>query len=225
MNKFFYTITLLLLAVLTSAQTLTFSSKTARCFLDSTTINKTIKYVTDTIKIYTSDPNDTIMYYNYDNALHLNGYCAVAGRFETDHVAVSLANNTIAKNALWAHFGFYTGYVVSIRGLYSARGIVYLKHNPNIRDTVTFYLQMAPTGISNSSVQIENPIYPNPANSTITLDKAVSSIRIIDNLGNVVFVREAIENNKVDISMLSTGIYYVESYTKEGVIREKLIKN
>ena len=225
MNKFFYTIIFLFLVVLSSAQTLTFNRKAAYCYLDSSTIDKTLKYVSDTIKISKSDPNDTIMYYNLDNSLCTNGYCLVVSLFDNQHTPISLADNTIAKNALWARFGFYTGYVVSKRGLYYIRGIVYLKHNPNIRDTVTFYLQMAPTGITTNNTTIVNPIYPNPANSIINLDIEATSIRIIDNLGNIVLAVDAIENNKVDISALASGIYYVESFTKSGIIREKLIKN
>lgn len=225
MRKSFYTLLLLTITIIVKSQSLTYSSKSAKLFLDKSSTVPLKSYYTDTIRIFSNNPNDTVMVYHIDSLIAsnmLNTYLSLyPAKNHTEHQLYDV----VGYRRLWMDFAFTSALTINTRDLFYEKFVVYSKKTPNLRDTITFYLQFAPTGISNSTAQIENPIYPNPANSTITLDKAVTSIRIIDNIGNVVFVSEAIENNKVDISVLSCGIYYVESYTEEGVIREKLIKN
>ncbi len=84
---------------------------------------------------------------------------------------------------------------------------------------------MAPTGITSNTLKPENPIYPNPAINEIKLDENTSSVRIINNLGKEVLHQDLNSNKILDISFLTPGIYYVESFTRNGMVREKLVKN
>lgn len=225
MNKFFYTITFLFFTLVSLSQSLTYSSKSTKLFLDKSSTVPLKSYYTDTIRIFSNNPNDTVMVYHVDSFIAsnmLNTYLSLyPAKNRTEHQLY----NVVGYRRLWADFAFTSALTVNTRDLFYERFVVYSKNSPSIRDTITFYLQFAPTGIATNNTTISNPIYPNPANSIINLDNEATSIRIIDNLGNIVLAVDAIENNKVDISALSSGIYYVESFTKSGIIREKLIKN
>lgn len=59
-------------------------------------------------------------------------------------------------------------------------------------------------------------IYPNPTNGLFTVNSAstISEIAVYNNLGQLIFVSE--ENNQVDISALSKGIYFVKIKNENG---------
>lgn len=72
-------------------------------------------------------------------------------------------------------------------------------------------------------------IYPNPFTNRLYLDfpdeSNVKSIKIFDLQGKVHFDRQSFDSNLLQVEDLSTGIYFLQLQTNQGVITEKLIKN
>lgn|SRR5690606_34528265 len=74
----------------------------------------------------------------------------------------------------------------------------------------------------------EIKIYPNPTNNYITIDgitsDEVKTISVFDVNGKRVYA--ILENNQIDISELSSGVYILKIETKEGtVLNDKIVKN
>lgn len=71
-------------------------------------------------------------------------------------------------------------------------------------------------------------IYPNPANNHIVIEVEgrynVSSISIVDIAGKTVINLSASNNQRVDISNLNAGYYFVNVVTDQGTIAYKLLK-
>jgi len=72
-------------------------------------------------------------------------------------------------------------------------------------------------------------VYPTNARSFINIrssSKEVKSVKIIDNIGNTVTIINELESNRIDVSTLSSGIYFVSVLTKDGLVTtKKIIKN
>ena len=68
-------------------------------------------------------------------------------------------------------------------------------------------------------------ISPNPTTSTLNIQSntTITSIKIIDITGRS--TTPTFENNKIDVSNLSNGVYLIEATTENGIVREKFIKN
>ena len=70
-------------------------------------------------------------------------------------------------------------------------------------------------------------IFPNPATTTITILKPdgldVSEIRIFNNLGQLVIQKSW--SSVVDISKLSSGLFFVQLESNQGIINKSLLKN
>lgn len=79
------------------------------------------------------------------------------------------------------------------------------------------------TGIQGVNTSSVKGVYPNPAQTTITLPYA-GIYTITDITGKLISTGETLtENATVDVESLNTGIYYIH-YTKDGIaINEKLI--
>jgi len=73
--------------------------------------------------------------------------------------------------------------------------------------------------------KINFTIYPNPAQSILNIDtqETIKSSRILDVFGNI--VKESAELNSIDISNLSSSIYFIEVNTETGSSIQKFIKN
>jgi hypothetical protein len=69
-------------------------------------------------------------------------------------------------------------------------------------------------------------IYPNPSNSilNIIVDKPIITVSIADISGRSTSII-VLNNNYIDVSFLSKGIYFLEVKTDEGLFTEKFIKN
>ena len=83
------------------------------------------------------------------------------------------------------------------------------------------------TGI-NENILKEVEVYPNPTSDIITLKginslKDVSYIHLLDNKG-ALLKRIGINETQVDLSSLSTGIYFLEIKDQLGTGRVKIIK-
>ena len=68
-------------------------------------------------------------------------------------------------------------------------------------------------------------IYPNPvcAYLTLELDLKINAIKVMDVLGS--FVDVVWEEPMLDVSKLSSGLYFIEVYTDKGVFTEQFIKD
>lgn len=83
------------------------------------------------------------------------------------------------------------------------------------------------TGIANTSVADENvnfDVYPNPASDNIfvSTDAAVSTIEIVDLLGNILVSQNATKpNQSIDVSNLPAGVYSLRVTTNKGNLKTK----
>jgi len=74
----------------------------------------------------------------------------------------------------------------------------------------------------------EIAVYPTNARSFINIrsSKEVKSVKIIDNIGNTISTLSDLDSNRIDVSTLSSGIYFVSVFTKDGLVTtKKIIKN
>ncbi|MEJ5245978.1 MAG: C10 family peptidase [Bacteroidota bacterium] len=96
-------------------------------------------------------------------------------------------------------------------------------------DFGNYTINLRGIGVSNSSVVDENinlDVYPNPASNYIYVnaDGDVSSIEIIDLLGNKLIGMDAMKLNKaVDVSNLPAGVYSLRVATSKGSLKTKQI--
>lgn len=68
-------------------------------------------------------------------------------------------------------------------------------------------------------------IYPNPVSAylTLELDLKINAIKVMDVSGN--FVDVIWEEPMLDVSKLSSGLYFIEVYTDKGMFTEQFIKD
>jgi hypothetical protein len=63
-------------------------------------------------------------------------------------------------------------------------------------------------------------LYPNPARSIMNIvsDQAISELRVIDMLGNVVFTsRPGDERSQLNVSSFQNGVYFIQIMTSRGI--------
>lgn len=67
-------------------------------------------------------------------------------------------------------------------------------------------------------------LYPNPTSNQLQLktEEQIKSILITDINGKAIEVN--VNNNLVDVSNLSSGLYFIEVETEEGILRDKFVK-
>ncbi|RXJ52622.1 M1 family aminopeptidase [Gelidibacter gilvus] len=74
---------------------------------------------------------------------------------------------------------------------------------------------------------MEIVFYPNPVSETLHIKKpellTVDRIRIYNTLGQLIYT--SVWNPSIDVSMLSTGLFFVELQTNKGSINKSLLKN
>ncbi len=82
------------------------------------------------------------------------------------------------------------------------------------------------TGINAASNTASFTVYPNPTNSTLTINTSLnySSIQIINMLGQVVFTKE--KSTLLNLSSLPSGIYFIQLVDTKGSVigKEKFVK-
>lgn len=81
----------------------------------------------------------------------------------------------------------------------------------------------APAEVSSDRAQDKLSIYPNPVNSTLTVEatKAVTRIDIYDMLGKKIL---SDKRHELDVSSLPSGIYVLEAITEGTVLRRAFVK-
>ncbi len=107
---------------------------------------------------------------------------------------------------------------------------IYFDYNAPVRTNTTLNTIDAATEVKNNSFSSDEiSLFPNPSNSEITVraTKDISSIRICDLIGNVVYHKQDMKTTEVKVNLLdlSSGIYFVELYTADRLSVIKLVKN
>ncbi len=98
-------------------------------------------------------------------------------------------------------------------------------------DSVDWVLDGTPTivNINTENLSSDFSIYPNPANNYITIDNPIfseQSISIYDVSGNMVKAPQTFNGTateKIDISTLANGLYFVKLQTREGTVVKKVV--
>ena len=86
-------------------------------------------------------------------------------------------------------------------------------------------------GVNSTSVeelQISGfEIYPNPTNGVLFIKSdnfAIVNVKVINTLGELVLEKQiGIHDNKIDISNMSKGIYYLEFYNDKLIETKKIV--
>jgi len=143
-------------------------------------------------------------------------------------------NNFDRTHAFVSHY-VNSGWDASTMGAaLSANGSFYSMTRTNLSSFSPFAVvdQNAVTGInkvaSNNAI-IE--VYPNPTASYVTIDfknSTVKTIEVYDEIGNKVYFNDTVTKNalqKIDMSSLPAGIYYVKVGTTTDPIFKKVIKS
>ncbi len=102
-----------------------------------------------------------------------------------------------------------------------------VKNNLNVwslYDVVTFTVDSS-LSITNTNLDSEIRIYPNPVNNKIILTskEPVESYKIIDVTGKTI-IQNNIESNLIDTSMLETGTYFLVLKSNKNTSVKKIIK-
>ena len=81
------------------------------------------------------------------------------------------------------------------------------------------------SSINNLAPNINLNIYPNPTKGELFINTSekIISISACNIIGKDVVLNTYINNNQLDISQLSNGIYFISIYTEKGVITKKII--
>lgn len=97
-------------------------------------------------------------------------------------------------------------------------------------ETLDFLTNLCPSTIGINDIYSEKKtisIYPNPANDLIHIDllEGMSSIVILNSFGQSVFHLTNVSGlTTLDVSMLSSGIYFVRATDAESVLTSKFVK-
>jgi exonuclease III len=87
------------------------------------------------------------------------------------------------------------------------------------------YLKLPPVGIREIAHTINARIYPNPANTIITIESnvAINAVQILNNIGEAVLT--AANTNQINIESLPAGMYILKLSGEEGTAVHKLLVN
>lgn len=90
------------------------------------------------------------------------------------------------------------------------------------KDEIIWFENKGPLGIEENITNLFS-IYPNPTNGifNINSNSTITEIAVYNNLGQLLFTSE--ENNQVDISALSEGIYFVKIKDENGQTETKKV--
>jgi plastocyanin len=114
---------------------------------------------------------------------------------------------------------------------FSQVGIYEFHCNPHVsRGMKGLVIVEAPTGLVNSLSDIPFDIYPNPAMGIVQVDwefSKAADVFVFDLNGKSVLGLSSVKQglNRLNISALSPGIYFIVLYGEEVYFRKKLIKN
>jgi hypothetical protein len=96
----------------------------------------------------------------------------------------------------------------------------------NIDPTASYSIDCNTLGVDYIELNQKTSIYPNPVKRQIYIntDEVMTSIDITDVFGNTI-KPSLTSNNSIDVSNLSTGVYFLKVYTNKGIACKKFIKD
>ncbi len=121
------------------------------------------------------------------------------------------------------------GVPVTPDDLDSLKILLYVVGNVDISIDEVYYSQdeydPEPSSIKSDNFSKEISIYPNPARDYLVLKNVVgtSSIRIIDATGRLISGEESTDN-KIDVSKLNRGIYFIQIENGDTSVTQKFLK-
>ena len=152
---------------------------------------------------------------------HYDGtnFCAFGGRdnipgLETTPIAIAGFRDTIYMAGNRTFFGDTINYIGKWMG----------------GDSVEACLTIVQTDVNEILTKEEINIYPNPCATQLEIDNGklpIKEIKIFNVLGEAVLYQQPTTNNKqltIEVSALSTGIYFIQVKTEQGIIRKKFVK-
>ncbi len=121
----------------------------------------------------------------------------------------------------------YTAPVVLEAGQYTMKAIAYKAGmTPSEVASVDYLVTVGVEDYLAHKIQI----YPNPATQYVTINTPsdgiqITEYQIFDQFGKVIVQsNETLENNQIDISHFTNGVYVIRLLTNKGIINKKLIK-
>ena len=125
----------------------------------------------------------------------------------------------------------FIAFHVETRLLTGASNIVYHVYNKNnSADSATMFFNISyinATGIGERFTK-KSIIYPNPVSSKIYIQSdiniAESTIKILNILGQEVFIQRANNNTELDVSALKNGMYFLSIFSNNQLYAETFIK-
>lgn len=163
-----------------------------------------------------NDFNGNFSYDDVNDLLILNSFSASQNQcdsqeqtdFETDYFNFLTINATFSYSTLWDSNGEY----------------LELELNPG----TIFYYRDYPLFSVDDIKFSKATIYPNPTSNYLYISTdniTVDSILVYSITGKQILNQATIQNNMVDVSSLSEGIYFIEIYSEGNKIIRKFIKN
>lgn len=87
----------------------------------------------------------------------------------------------------------------------------------------------SPDFISNSKLENEFVIYPNPFNNSVDINNkgnsVISMVEIINNAGQIIYADNGFHKNSIALNDLPKGMYTLQIATSNGTLTKKLIKD
>jgi hypothetical protein len=95
-------------------------------------------------------------------------------------------------------------------------------------NNINYNFTAAPLGIDKKNLANEIAVYPNPVSNVLNIananNLANASFSIVDILGKTVFQSKALNNDAIDVSNLSSGVYILSVSSEEGAKQFKFQK-
>ena len=103
--------------------------------------------------------------------------------------------------------------------------VTYSDANWSFKDAAASYSTNCSLGIDDFDTEVSVSVYPNPATSQLKISstQTITAITIKDITGKDVGSPE-FNNNSIDISYLSKGLYFLQIETTGGSVVEKFVK-
>ncbi len=120
-----------------------------------------------------------------------------------------------------------TQFIVSSPGGTSGKTEFYDATNPEFAPVLNLVYGQTPSGINESSEAKPFNIYPNPTTGTLMIEtegETITHLEVINLLGAVV-LQPQMQQNTIDISSLSTGMYLLNITTKNGKVSQRVFKD
>ena len=97
----------------------------------------------------------------------------------------------------------------------------------NVSDTSNCFT-ISNVGIENLSAKTGISIFPNPTKSNFEIkanNTTIERIQIFNAEGKLIFEQKPIQNTiEIDAQKWSDGVYWIEIYTEQGIVHEKIVK-